>query len=67
MKKHVNLRVYLPLDLEMVRWSWIKITGGWSMLPGPVDFEQLWLERLLALYSTTTSSARAPLTARRSA
>ena len=47
---HGDLRVALPLDLTMARWSWQKIVLGYSMLPGPVNFGPLWLESLLGLW-----------------
>ena len=58
--------VPLPLDLDAARVAWQRIVTGNSMLPG-INFEQLWIERLLGFYSTTTSSAGVPRTAARTA
>ena len=55
-------RIELVLELQSVRASWRRILAGTSSWPGPIDFDQLWLERLLGAYSMTTSSAAAPRT-----
>ena len=54
------MRVQLDiLELADVQSAWRKILSGESHTPG-IDWSHLWLERLLSLYSTTTSSGLGP-------